>query len=399
MLDSNIRGLFKRIEYQIANLKGLFSKNEKQMLDNVNEFIKENEEFKDSQKYVLTTHIEDKDNPHNVTKTQIGLDKVNNIQQASKTEFDSHVNNSQIYKITADSGLHLLAISSGSKIFDAIKDKGSCTFYAARGAEDSPSQYALRGMQTVGQTNIGTGIAVDVVGNAFSFYYNADHTSINWTPLPNLTDQDKWNSGQLFTITNEFGSGKFHISNTDNFHEMLPNYNGFVHFTSDTSAVNGPGIALRGLWLCNRDGTQGSVIGVDNLNRTWRKNIANGEWSAWERLLTSAEKIAWKSPTALLNGWKQFGDQKVQFYKNAFGEVELIGAIEGGVIGSELPAFTLPIGYRPIQSMHYIGVASSSTLQSHKTYIDTGGNVYIQATSNAENPVGFIAFGFKFTAA
>ncbi|MFP3514504.1 hypothetical protein SB775_33960, partial [Peribacillus sp. SIMBA_075] len=71
MLDSNIRGLFKRIEYQIANLKGLFFKNEKQMLDNINEFKKDNEEFKDNQKYVLTVHIDDQNNPHNVTKNQI----------------------------------------------------------------------------------------------------------------------------------------------------------------------------------------------------------------------------------------------------------------------------------------------------------------------------------------
>ncbi|MES9718919.1 hypothetical protein ABWK63_18580, partial [Bacillus safensis] len=82
MLDSNIRGLFKRIEYQLANLKGLFSKNEKQMLENINEFKKDNEEFKDSQKFALSLHLEDVGNPHNVTKDQVGLSNVENIKQA-----------------------------------------------------------------------------------------------------------------------------------------------------------------------------------------------------------------------------------------------------------------------------------------------------------------------------
>lgn len=40
---------------------------------------------------VLTSHVEDKSNPHNVTKTQIGLGNVDNVKQATKTEFDSHV--------------------------------------------------------------------------------------------------------------------------------------------------------------------------------------------------------------------------------------------------------------------------------------------------------------------
>lgn len=285
----------------------------------------------------------------------------------------------------------------------------------------------MRGMQTVGQNNIGTGFAIDTSGNAYYFHYNASHISINWTQLPTAAEKDKWNNGQLYKLTqnngkpiykgvsettdynemtetgmyliynaglngpkeirrafmivisygntllqtiydavnglNSFyrirktdftwtewerqltttdlkviqafpitdinGQGKFYISNADDFHEVLQKYQGLVHFVSANAPTNGPGTALRGIWTCNSTGTYGQAIGFDNLNRTWRKTMANGVWSKWERLLTSAEQIEWKFPTTIINGWKQYGTQKVQFYKNPFGEVELIGSITG----------------------------------------------------------------------
>ncbi|MHA6746720.1 phage baseplate upper protein, partial [Bacillus subtilis] len=38
----------------------------------------------------LETHINDKSNPHGVTKTQVGLGNVDNVQQATKAEFNTH---------------------------------------------------------------------------------------------------------------------------------------------------------------------------------------------------------------------------------------------------------------------------------------------------------------------
>ncbi|MFW5430232.1 pyocin knob domain-containing protein [Bacillus pumilus] len=309
-------------------------------------------------------------------------------------------NESQLYKITGDDGVHLLNIPVGSKIFDSIKDKGTCTFYAPSGIEDSPSQFAIRGIQTVGQNNVGTGFAIDTSGNAYYFYYNSSHISINWTQLPTTAEKDKWNNGQLykltqnngkpmykgvsettdyneitetgmyliynaglngpkeikkafmivisygntllqtiydainglnsfyrirktdftwtewerqltssnlnaiqaFPITNPEGFGKFHIINSVDFHDILPRYKGFVHFTSDTSAINGPGVALRGIWVCNSAGNSGSIIGFDNLGRTWRKTVVNGVWSKWERLLTSNDLSSEWNQVTLING-------------------------------------------------------------------------------------------------
>ncbi|MCY1093999.1 MULTISPECIES: hypothetical protein [Bacillus] len=78
----------------------------------------------------ITTHSNAKNNPHAVTKSQVGLGNVDNIKQASKADFDSHVvdkilhtseaeknkwNNGQLYKMTQDSGTRKL-IPEGSDL-------------------------------------------------------------------------------------------------------------------------------------------------------------------------------------------------------------------------------------------------------------------------------------------
>ena len=41
----------------------------------------------------LTAHIQNQNNPHNVTKQQVGLGNVVNVEQASKVDFQDHSNN------------------------------------------------------------------------------------------------------------------------------------------------------------------------------------------------------------------------------------------------------------------------------------------------------------------
>lgn len=48
----------------------------------------------------IDAHINDKSNPHNVTKAQVGLGNVDNVQQASKTEFDAHVGATSVHSAT-----------------------------------------------------------------------------------------------------------------------------------------------------------------------------------------------------------------------------------------------------------------------------------------------------------
>lgn len=46
---------------------------------------------------IIRPHLEDTINPHNVTKAQVGLGNVSNVKQATKTEFDNHVNDSDVH--------------------------------------------------------------------------------------------------------------------------------------------------------------------------------------------------------------------------------------------------------------------------------------------------------------
>ena len=45
----------------------------------------------------ITAHINRTDNPHSITKAQVGLDNVDNIKQASKIEFDTHITDTDIH--------------------------------------------------------------------------------------------------------------------------------------------------------------------------------------------------------------------------------------------------------------------------------------------------------------
>ncbi|MGA3854312.1 hypothetical protein ACPCW1_15570 [Bacillus pumilus] len=321
-------------------------------------------------------------------------------------------NDSQIYKITGDNGMQLINVSADSKIFDAIKDKGTCTFYAASGVEDSPtsSNISLRGMQIVGQDNIGAGFAVDIAGKAYSFYYNFGHTSITWTPLPSIEDLNKWNDSQLIKITNDTGGVRVSVEAAESlldkisetgktfgtFYSMAgvqdnpseSSVRGFYHFTSSDS---------------NNKGTYGWVIAVDNKNNMFTNYLdLNLGWQGWRRSLSEADKqITWTTPR-LLNGWKQYSSSAlpIRFGKNAMGEVEINGAVRDGALG-EIPVFVLPEGYRPKQSVYYVGVASSlgtsGVPQYHRTFISNDGRVCVQLSSNSVNPTEFITFLIKFS--
>ncbi|WP_426457771.1 pyocin knob domain-containing protein [Bacillus altitudinis] len=326
-------------------------------------------------------------------------------------------NESQIYKITADNGMQLINVSADSKIFDAIKDKGTCTFYAASGVEDSPSpsNISLRGMQIVGQNNIGAGFAVDIAGNAYSFYYNSGHTTITWTPLPNLSDLNKWNGSQLIKITNDTGGVRVSVGTTESLlYKITQAGKTFGTFYSPAGVQDNPSaLSARGFYHftsadSNNKGTFGWVIAVDYRNNVFTNYLdLNLGWQGWRRLLSDAdEEVKWtKVRLPLDNDWKIYNSvdgtpHTLQYSKDALGVVEIIGSITGGKVGFESVVFTLEEGFRPLQSTHFIGVASSvgkgSTPQIHRTAIGKDGKVCVQYCSNDLNPNEFITFGFRF---
>nr|MDH3174900.1 hypothetical protein [Bacillus pumilus] len=80
--------------------------------------------------------------------------------------------------------------------------------------------------------------------------------------------------------------------------------------------------------------------------------------------------------------------------------MEINGAVRDGALG-EIPVFVLPEGYRPKQSVYYVGVASSlgtsGVPQYHRTFISNDGRVCVQFSSNSVNPTEFITFLIKFS--
>ncbi|MCC2929513.1 terminase [Bacillus sp. LBG-1-113] len=100
-------------------------------------------------------------------------------------------------------------------------------------------------------------------------------------------EKDNWNNSQLFKVTADNGQAKINLSETDDFHEIVPKNTGMVHFTSMSKTLNGPGTSVRGIWTINVAGDYGQIIAFDNTNKTYRKTISGGNWSEWIELETT----------------------------------------------------------------------------------------------------------------
>ncbi|MCY8347586.1 phage baseplate upper protein [Bacillus haynesii] len=302
-------------------------------------------------------HVAKTDNPHKVTKAQVGLSNVDNVKQATKTEFDSHANNKS-------------------------------------------NPHAVTKAQ-VGLAN------VDNVKQASKTDFDA-HTADNVRHIT-ADERTKWSAGQLFKITLDDGQPLVYVNATDDFHELLPRYRGFVHFSSHPNAINGPGGALRGFWNCNSTGTYGQIIAFDNSNRTFRKSIANGNWSGWEILDTAtgsqakADKaladaktyvanFSWVVAT-LQNGWTHNnGGEDVAFGIDATKTVYVRGAAKDGATGTTV--FTLPTNMRPVRDMSCIQIASG-TAQVARLLFKATGEVVVESVSSNTN---YVRFDFAFKA-
>lgn len=238
-------------------------------------------------------------------------------------------NESQLYKITGDDGVHLLNIPVGSKIFDSIKDKGTCTFYAPSGIEDSPSQFAIRGIQTVGQNNVGTGFAIDTSGNAYYFYYNSSHISINWTQLPTTAEKDKWNNGQLYKLTQNNGRPIYKgVSETTDYNEITETGMYLIY----NAGLNGPKEIKKAFMIVISYGNtllQTIYDAVNGLNSFYRIRKSDYTWTEWERQLTSTDlNASWYNVNLnsnikqyLVNPLKYSVRQNILYLRGSFEQV------------------------------------------------------------------------------
>ena len=144
----------------------------------------------------LTDHTGNRNNPHGVTKTQVGLGNVVNVEQASKSEFNSHSqnstihvssvdknrwNNAQLIKLTNDNGSAKTATGN----WDSYVESG---MYTGAGLTNSPK--GSRSPLYVTVTKIdGQNVMQQAVDNMNTF--TAVRTKVNgawgsWQVLPRL---------------------------------------------------------------------------------------------------------------------------------------------------------------------------------------------------------------------
>ena len=93
----------------------------------------------------------------------------------------------------------------------------------------------------------------------------------------------------------------------------------------------------------------------------------------------NAPNNTWVAPS-LLNGWKnRSGYGTLRYYKDLFGFVHIMGAVEGGTSTSGTGIFTLPELYRPTGNERFL-VAAGTATSSGSAHVDVGynGNVIIK---------------------
>lgn len=101
---------------------------------------------------------------------------------------------------------------------------------------------------------------------------------------------------------------------------------------------------------------------------------------------------AWITPT-LLNGWTSGISTQVQYMKDQFGFVHLRGVITGGTVGS--PAFILPSGYRPFQTVLWVANNSYEAIAVNNGFISSSSGQFVPNASGKKGNVGLDHITFK----
>ncbi|KLV15105.1 hypothetical protein ABW03_19165 [Bacillus altitudinis] len=355
------------------------------------------------------------------TKADAALKTANKYTDEHANNKEIHVlqsdkdkwNNGQLFRLTQNNGKPIYKGTSEITDYNEITDTGFYLIYN-KGLNGPPLvNKSFMKVLSYGSTLLQ---AVYDTNGKDSFYRvrNQDSTWTDWTRVLTEKDKitqsekDKWNNGQLYRLTPNDGKVARLPNGTDIF--SLP-----TGFYMGANLLNVPIVdgSFYYIEVLETAYLQGDVYykriiatrSFDNL--TWIGTFHAQGFRGWKRLITDGDAaVTWKTPS-LSKGWKQYVStdgfpHTLRYSKDALGVVEIIGSITGGVIGNDVEAFTLLDGYLPLQSMHFIGVASSvgtpGVPQYHRTYIGTDGRVCVQSCSNTVNPNEFITFGFRFKA-
>lgn len=95
--------------------------------------------------------------------------------------------------------------------------------------------------------------------------------------------------------------------------------------------------------------------------------------------------------------WLAFSSFRVPKYlKTANGIVFIKGAVKSGSLGASFPIFTLPTGFRPIDTEEFIVPASGSAAETARLVVASDGKVYVDQVSNATSGLNYVSLSISF---
>lgn len=348
MLDSLVRGLYKRLEKQIANLKDLFLTSEDSMKRDVESFKSDNESFKLGIKSDLETHKQDTKNPHAVTKEQVGLGNVLNIEQASKTEFNKHQNDSDIH---------------------VDKDQ----------KEQWDKKETIEGSQEKADLAL-----------VNSKKYTDEHelkTSLHTQP----GEKDKWNgyeslidmlattldAAQKYKLTQDDGKAQNLVNGTDVLTLPTGVYTG-------QSLTNAPSATDPFLFLINsKDNSNKTILAISlKNNETWLFTKLQNVNSTWNKLVSSNDlNVVWVNTTLVV------GTTNPQYpLRHRYIPVSKTLEIQG-TFTAPLGATIAKLSYFPVQNIDFTGVTVGSYGQARMTLTTAGDLIYSGLFSKDDSKV------------
>ncbi|AYK67737.1 hypothetical protein J9345_11280 [Bacillus subtilis subsp. subtilis] len=339
MSSSKFVGQLKQNNVQINNLKELNIKTEKHMVVHEEKLSEMVNDFIEYQNYKLKTHTENIDNPHQVTKKQVGLGNVLDVEQAAKVDFDNH---------TKDNVHHISTVER----------------------ETWNSKETITGSQAKADK------ALDDAKE-----YTDDHIS---DTVKHITDNERslWNSAE----TNAKAYTDIHANRNDNPHSVTKSQIGLGNVSNVQQAAK----------IDFDDHVGNSTIHTTLEEKaSWdAKETPSGAQAKADKALDDSKKLltdyTWITAT-MQNNWSHYNDGiDVRFGIDATNTVFIRGSAKGGNVGTTV--FTLPTGFRPTRDMGYLQIASG-TAQVARLLIKTTGEVIVESVSSNTS---YIKFDFSF---
>jgi len=359
-------------------------------------------------KVAFSGHLDDKKNPHAVTKSQVGLSKVDNIQQASKVDFDAHdadldrhiTKDERSYWNSSDERTKSLLAEHTD---DQSNPHKVTAEQVGLGNVDNVKQATKSDFDNhLNDTNVHIDKSDRDKWNAAQlFKLTADDGKVIYKDSSEKTEYNDLITTGFYLIANQ---GLHSPANLSNVYLVVMNYGDTVaqfalevYYGTHTYFRFRKSDLTWTTWQTHEttDGAQTRATAALNSAKTYTDTkLSSITW------YTPTLQNGWVNYTDVNST-----DQtvfKTRYTKDATGAVFVEGAIAKGTIGFGVAAFTLPEGYRPGRAFLWVGVASQAGIsgipQPHRTLVDTEGTVIIESCTNTSKPNDYISFGFSFKA-